>query len=440
MSSLSTIAKAVSFHKQGKIEKANTAYRKILKKNPKNADVLNYLGMLEFQRGNYDLGIKLTKRCLKVFPKHSAGCNNLANMYMTTYDVDQAEIYYLKSISIDAQAEEPLYNLAVIEKTRKNYEEAEKNFHKVLALNPEHVICISSLADMYVKLGHFEQAMKLLQERLKHVDNHTDQKSSLLSIGRLCLLLNDKKNAIVTYEKCLSIYPNDPMATHMLAAMTGEKVPVKPDEQYVKDLFDGFSLTFDNVLEQLDYKAPQHIQTIIDEIYKETEPHSMRIMDAGCGTGLCGNFLKPLASDLIGVDLSPGMLQRAKFRNEYDELIESDLNLYFQNSTQNFDLIVSADTLCYFGDLKKFLQLSLSSLNPNGRLIFTVEKFDGKTLTGYNLEPHGRYSHTHSYLTESIQESGYKIEDIIVKELRLERGKQVQGYLVVAKAPESLAQ
>ncbi len=132
------------------------------------------------------------------------------------------------------------------------------------------------------------------------------------------------------------------------------------------------------------------------------------------------------------------MLQRAKFRTEYDELVENDLNAYFEKSTKHFDLVISADTLCYFGDLKEFLQLSLSSMMPGGRLIFTVEKFDGETSTGYHLESHGRYSHTRNYLIESIQESGYNVEEIIVKELRLERGKPVEGYLVVAQAPESL--
>ncbi|MGK0269520.1 MAG: Tfp pilus assembly protein PilF [Cocleimonas sp.] len=112
----STIAKAVTFHKQGKIEKAYKVYRKILKSEPNNADVLNYLGMLEFQRGNYDQGIKLIERCLKIYPYHAAGCNNLANMYMTTYNIDKAEVYYIKSIEMDNRAVQPLYNLGIIEK------------------------------------------------------------------------------------------------------------------------------------------------------------------------------------------------------------------------------------------------------------------------------------------------------------------------------------
>jgi len=372
---------------------------------------------------------------LKVFPYHAGGCNNLANMYMTTYSIDEAETYYLKSIEIDKHAIEPLYNLAVIEKTRKNHVEAEKYFKQVLTLNPKYVMCMTALADMYTKLGRFEESMELFKVCLKNQNGQEDQKSTLFSIAKLCQILDDKKTAIETYKKCLTIYPNDPTATHMLAAMTGEMVPDKPNETYIKELFDRFSVSFDKVLENLDYKAPQHIQTIIEDLYQNKKPHSMTILDAGCGTGLCGHFLKPLSSNLIGVDLSYGMLQRAKFRKEYDELIEEDLNAYFQKYTHEYDLIVSADTLCYFGDLSDFLKLSLTSLKTEGRLIFTLEKFDEETPSGYHLESHGRYSHTLSYLKESINESAFIVEEISIKELRMERGKVVEGFLVVLRKP-----
>ena len=37
-----------------------------------------------------------------------------------------------------------------------------------------------------------------------------------------------------------------------------------------------------------------------------------RILDAGCGTGLCGPLLRPLAARLVGVDLSEKMVELAR--------------------------------------------------------------------------------------------------------------------------------
>jgi predicted TPR repeat methyltransferase len=49
-------------------------------------------------------------------------------------------------------------------------------------------------------------------------------------------------------------------------------------------------------------------------------------LDAGCGTGLCGPLLRPYASELTGVDLSAGMLDRARPRQVYDHLEKGELS------------------------------------------------------------------------------------------------------------------
>jgi predicted TPR repeat methyltransferase len=343
------VAEAVALHRQAKLEEAGEAYQRILNNEPDNADVLNYFGMLEFQRGNTDRGIELAEGCLTVDTSHASGCNNLANMYLSTYRLDEAERYYRKSIDMAARAVEPLYNMAIIEKARNKYTAAEEYFNKVLEINPPHSICLMSLADMYTKLGHFEPALQLLKSCLDSELSEEEQKSTSAQMARLCLFLDNQDAAIDVYQKMLSIYPDDPTATHMLAAITGLKVPEKPDERYVKDMFDRFAESFDKVLNKLEYNAPQQIQSFVEQLYKHIEPQTLSIVDAGCGTGLCGHYLKPLASKLIGVDLSPGMLKRAKYRDEYDELIEQDLNEYFRRVSNKCDLIVSADTLCYWG-------------------------------------------------------------------------------------------
>ena len=42
---------------------------------------------------------------------------------------------------------------------------------------------------------------------------------------------------------------------------------------------------------------------------------ALDILDAGCGTGLCGPLLAPYARRLVGVDLSDGMLKHAREKN-----------------------------------------------------------------------------------------------------------------------------
>ena len=77
------------------------------------------------------------------------------------------------------------------------------------------------------------------------------------------------------------------------------------------------------------------------------------VLDAGCGTGLCGPLVAPYARRLVGVDLSEGMLVHAKEKNVYHALMKAELTDYLHDNSEAFDLIVSADTLVYFGDLRE---------------------------------------------------------------------------------------
>src|SRR6266480_2546012 len=50
--------------------------------------------------------------------------------------------------------------------------------------------------------------------------------------------------------------------------------------------------------------------------------------------------------------MSQGMLAHAKEKNVYHALVKAELTEYLRDHSESFDLIVSADTLVYFGDLR----------------------------------------------------------------------------------------
>jgi predicted TPR repeat methyltransferase len=153
------------------------------------------------------------------------------------------------------------------------------------------------------------------------------------------------------------------------------------------------------------------------------------VADIGCGTGLCARFLRPLAKRLVGVDLSPGMLARARERGGYDELVEAELASWLAQQNDRFDLIVSADTLCYFGELGAALTAAREALHPDGRLVFTVEHAEGTT-AGYRLGPSGRYAHTVAYVEACLADAGLAIDGIEPVVLRQEFASDVAGLLV----------
>src|SRR5256885_7102352 len=86
----------------------------------------------------------------------------------------------------------------------------------------------------------------------------------------------------------------------------------------VAGLFDKYAENFDQHLQgKLEYRAPE---LLVDAIAATKPQKPLDILDLGCGTGLCGPLLRPMASTLCGVDLSPAMIEKCKARGVYDRL------------------------------------------------------------------------------------------------------------------------
>jgi predicted TPR repeat methyltransferase len=225
--------------------------------------------------------------------------------------------------------------------------------------------------------------------------------------------------------------PDDPIALHMRAACTGREVPARASNAFVEKTFDSFAASFESKLEQLSYRAPALVAAMLEDSGLQPSKR-LDVLDAGCGTGLCGLLVAPYARRLVGVDLSAGMLAHAKEKNVYEALMKTDLTEYLRDNSEAFDLIVSADTLVYFGDLKSVFAAAARALRPNGLLVFTVEhSVGGEADVDYRLELHGRYSHARAYVEQLLALSGLQPE-IAHAELRMEAGAPVAGLVIRA--------
>jgi predicted TPR repeat methyltransferase len=183
-------------------------------------------------------------------------------------------------------------------------------------------------------------------------------------------------------------------------------------------------------LERLEYRAPR---LVAEAIAARLQPEgSLAVLDAGCGTGLCGPLLRPFASRLIGVDLSSGMIEKARERGIYDDLVEAELTDWLISQTpQTYDVVACADILCYFGDLHRVLSAMGPVLRRGGLLVFTVESAE-PSAAGFRIHPHGRYSHTGAHVSAALTGSSLSLLQIEDQILRLEGGTPVHGLVIAA--------
>lgn len=96
-----------------------------------------------------------------------------------------------------------------------------------------------------------------------------------------------------------------------------------------------------------------------------------KVLCIGCGTGDEVNYLSKLGAEVIGTDISEGMLAEAK--NNYPDLDfrHADMmNLDFQENS--FDFVYSSLAFHYTGDLKGLFAGIYRILKPDGKLLFST--------------------------------------------------------------------
>jgi Flp pilus assembly protein TadD len=67
------LMKAVAVHKAGRIAEAKKIYERILKRRPEDPDALNFLGMLEYQRGEKRRSRALLEKSVGSAPDNPPG-------------------------------------------------------------------------------------------------------------------------------------------------------------------------------------------------------------------------------------------------------------------------------------------------------------------------------------------------------------------------------
>jgi predicted TPR repeat methyltransferase len=133
-------------------------------------------------------------------------------------------------------------------------------------------------------------------------------------------------------EKALAVFSEldaeTPGLKESLAKLEAMKGAARSDPGYVRHLFDQFAPDYDNRMRgELAYAAPEILRELFEIIGAPgmRERPGPKILDLGCGTGLCGEAFRPLAVRLDGVDLSPAMVAKARARGVYDSLMVADI-------------------------------------------------------------------------------------------------------------------
>jgi predicted TPR repeat methyltransferase len=408
----------------------------VLARWPGHVDALHFLGVLRHQQDRSAEGVALIQQALQLAPQDVGAWNNLGNVLLKQGKVAQATAAYERAIaaSSDGQGTASAHsNLATIYRIQDHLDASVSACQRALHLEPDFPDAWYNLSVSLMHQGKIHEGLIANSRAVLLWPQNLQGRQQII---RALLLLGERDRAAVLYREWLAEEPDNVVVQHQLAACLGEAAPERASDDYVKVVFDAFSSSFDVKLEALHYRAPELVtQALAAALGPAPADGQARldIADAGCGTGLCGPLLRPWAKHLAGCDLSEGMLRRALPRRCYDVLHQAELMFYLNTQPQKFDVVVSADTLCYFGDLTQATQAAHRALRPGGWLIYTVEALDSAATDGHRLQVNGRYAHSRDHITVTLEAAGFTLSALSSETLRMEAGKPVRGWLVTAQ-------
>jgi predicted TPR repeat methyltransferase/predicted negative regulator of RcsB-dependent stress response len=441
------------------IDQAKSYYGQAIHHDPHYPEPHYNLALCAIAQQQWDQAAKLCATTIKLNPDHPKAHLQLGSVCLQQQNSKQAKCHFEQQLAFDPNCTMSQFNLGLIAVESADHSLAVSHFEAAIAIQPDHIEANFNAAACYMHMGHYTKALPhylfilqkhedieaiynigiiyLAQDRHQQAIAYFEQvlaKDSQHLAGRVNLanaLLkhNDHKRAIEQYEILLQQCPNNEQFKFTLAGLKQKNIPATPPNTFVSELFNAYAPHYDTHLSQhLHYDAPQQLcQAYINEALPEKA--SLRVLDLGCGTGLCGQIFKPYAQEIIGIDLATDMISIAATKGIYNALHVMSITDALKQFGP-FDLILAADVFPYVGQLDHVLSAIKSALSPNGHVAFTCEK-STQTKT-FDLQKTLRYSHHRQYINDMLTQAKLEVRTFENCILRQQNGKPLNGHLIIA--------
>lgn len=447
---------------QGRIDEAEREFAQVIALDPEIADAHHNLGIVYQKSGRIAEAIRSYERATELDSQSAESFRSLGALHDAQGDPRSAAVAYHHAIAADPSGADDYPRLAValcavgrpevavnvmsahaerfpdarsiedinvhgyVLAEARQLDEAAELFEQGLAQAPD-------FASFHTNYGSVLQQLKRLAEAKQHferaVELEPEDAAAHHNLGTVERELGHQDSAEACFRRALELDPTLDVSRHQLAMITGEGDTRAPDG-YVSDLFDRFSGSYDEQLvEQLAYRVPEQI---VEQLESVAPGRIFRAtLDLGCGTGLMGVALADRTETLVGVDLSSGMIEKARQKRVYDALHVAELTRFLESDAaaeHDWDLMVAADVFIYIGDLAPILRAAAPRVAKDGLFVFSTETSDEPN---YRVTATGRYVHHRDYVQEVAAAAGLAVARRVDIASRTENQQPVRADLYV---------
>lgn len=390
--------------------------------------------------GRLDEAIASYRRALQYQPQFVDARANLGYLLETAGRIAEAVDCYHAVLAQQPDEWFSLNRLGYCERVLGRPREAVALLERAMAVRPDFALTANELALAHLNLDGKPEAIAMFRRAVELDPKYLDAWCNLAKVLYLEHVVADGAGrkpdpapVLACFERVLALDPGNVEFSYLKDCVAGVRRTRPPDE-YIATFFDRFAPRFDEkLIGELQYRGPEDAASFMKGWLDARS--ALRVADLGCGTGLSGGFLRRAARTLVGVDLSAAMLERARARGVYDELVREEIVEFLARSDPaSLDLAVALEVFNYVGDLGPVLEAAGHALVPGGRLMLSIELAAAPD-ADFVLLSAGRYAHSSAYVEAAAAEAGFIVADSHRVTIRYEGGQPVQAYLFALDKP-----
>jgi predicted TPR repeat methyltransferase len=439
--------------------------RQALTLDPKHADSLHILGLVHWQTNRVDLALDLIGSAIRCNPNNHEYFLNLGELLRDQKKLDDARKSFDIAIKLAPNLALGWIKLGNLLRIQQRYDEALLTYDHAFTLDPNNAQAPALSSGPLIELGRYEEALAKCDLSLsisphqaeilcvkgdcqrilgrtseaaasfrRASELEPDRVSAWRLLGTVLEQLGDRDGAIKALRRAREIDPSDSSGASVELMRLGADEMSEMPPAYVRSLFDRYAATFDTALvENLGYRGPS---VLLEAVRSACQAHQRpanfkHAIDLGCGTGLAAVAFAEMVDQFIGIDLSPGMIEKARARGLYAQLKVTDMLEGLRTTPDSgAELVLSADAMVYVGELFPILKEASRVLTSGGLLAFTLERHDSD---GFIIGEGMRYAHSPSYVRASIEAAGLVVLLLEQQSTRYEKGVPVPSLVIVAE-------
>ncbi|MDP1967949.1 MAG: tetratricopeptide repeat protein [Burkholderiaceae bacterium] len=380
-------------------------------------------GLSLSEQGQLEPAAQHFEAALALAPGRASILMNLALTRIRMQHFDQAEPLLRSALAADEAQSDAWAALGLVQMELGQWGQALHSHERAVVLGADTAAVRMRLGQCLARGGQHDQALAAFDRAIELDAGLAEAWSQK---GHLLREMHRLQDAAECYRRALELGADAELHSYYLAALEPDAIQGNAPRRYVEALFDQYADDFeDHLLQPLRYQGHS---LLIAQLPAPGAALFKKVLDLGCGTGLCGPLVRARSGFLCGVDLSAAMVDKTRARGVYDRVVQADLVDFLAAETEHFDLVLAADVFIYVGRLEQVFAQLAKRIPVGGLLAFTLEEAG----PGFDVElrPSLRYGHSIAYVEALAAEHGFEWAASHSAPIRFDQQQAIPGRYV----------